>query len=159
MPQPATRAATGRRWATDPGNRCERDWLRVRLADLRPGWRTDFILHRFGAEVIEREDCLVVRTPCNPTYYWGNCLHLPRLPTDAELGHWLRRFDEEIAHVQPASRHVAIGSDAPYGGESLPTWEAAGFDDVAIGIYRALGFRDLSSGAGLQRKSPQDRRA
>ena len=83
MPQPATRAATGRRWATDPGNRCERDWLRVRLADLRPGWRTDFILHRFGAEVIEREDCLVVRTPCNPTYYWGNCLHLPRLPTES----------------------------------------------------------------------------
>ena len=75
------------------------------------------------------------------------------------MGHWLRRFDEEIAQVQPASRHVAIGSDAPYGGESLPTWEAADPDDVAIGIYRALGFRDLSSGAGLQRKSPQDRRA
>ena len=33
----------------------------MRLADLRPGWHTDFVLHRFGAEVEEQDDCLVVR--------------------------------------------------------------------------------------------------
>jgi len=100
----------------------------LRLSDLRPGWRTDFILHRFGAEILERADCLVVRTPSNPTFYWGNCLVLPRAPRDEELAHWLARFDEEIAARQPASRHVAIGIDAPYAGEPMPSWTAAGFE-------------------------------
>lgn len=99
----------------------------MRLADLRPGWATDFILHRFDAEVIERDDCLVVRTPANPTYYWGNCLVLPRLPADDELAHWLARFDAEITQRQPASRHVAIGIDDEFRGERRPAWEAAGF--------------------------------
>jgi GNAT superfamily N-acetyltransferase len=99
----------------------------MRLADLRPGWATDFILHRFDAEVTERDDCLVVRTPANPTYYWGNCLVLPRLPADDELAHWLARFDAEIAQRQPASRHVAIGIDDEFRGERRPAWEAAGF--------------------------------
>ncbi len=102
----------------------------MRFADLRPGWRTDFILHRFDAEVIELDDCLVVRTPSNPTFYWGNCLHLPRLPDDDELEHWLARFHEEITARQPASRHVAIGSASAYDGGRRPRWEAAGFDLV-----------------------------
>jgi GNAT superfamily N-acetyltransferase len=100
----------------------------LRLADLRPGWRTDFILHRFGAEVIERDDCLVVRTPANPTFYWGNCLVLPHAPLDEDLAHWRARFDEEIARPQPESRHVAIGVDAPYAGEAMPSWRVAGFE-------------------------------
>lgn len=99
----------------------------MRLADLRPGWATDFILHRFDAEVTERDDCLVVRTPANPTYYWGNCLVLPRLPADDELAHWRARFDAEITQRQPASRHVAIGIDDEFRGERRPAWEAAGF--------------------------------
>ncbi|MCU0968078.1 MAG: GNAT family N-acetyltransferase [Rubrivivax sp.] len=108
----------------------------MRLADLRPGWHTDFILHRFDAEVIERDDCLVVRTPSNPTYYWGNCLHLLRLPRDDELAHWLARFDDEITSRQPASRHVAIGSADEYRGERRPGWQAAGFDLVVQRMLR-----------------------
>jgi ribosomal protein S18 acetylase RimI-like enzyme len=102
----------------------------VTLSALRPGWRTDFILHHFDTEVLERSDCIVVRTPSNPTYYWGNCLHLPSLPGDDELAHWLARFDEEIGARQPASRHVAIGSLAPYLGEQRPAWVAAGFECI-----------------------------
>jgi ribosomal protein S18 acetylase RimI-like enzyme len=99
----------------------------MRLAELRPGWHTDFVLHRFGAEVLEREDCLVVRTPANPSFYWGNCLLLPQAPRDEDLALWLARFDAEIAQRQPLSRHVAIGVDAAYGGQPLPAWRAAGF--------------------------------
>lgn len=99
----------------------------MKLADIRPGWQTDFILHRLDARIIERPDCLVVRTPSNPAFYWGNCLILPRLPADDELPHWLARFDAEITGPQPASRHVAIGADVDFHGQSLPRWEAAGF--------------------------------
>lgn len=99
----------------------------MKLSDVRPGWQTDFILHRLDAQILERPDCLVVRTPSNPTYYWGNCLLLPALPRDDELAHWLGRFHEEISALQPASRHVAIGVEVDHAGQRLPAWEAAGF--------------------------------
>ncbi|HSV69665.1 MAG TPA: GNAT family N-acetyltransferase [Methylibium sp.] len=110
----------------------------MRLADLRPGWATDFILHRFDGQVVERDDCLVVRTPSNPTYYWGNCLMLPLLPGDDELAHWLARFHEEITGPQPASRHVAIAIDAEFRGEQRPAWAAAGFA-LKVNHMLALG--------------------
>jgi hypothetical protein len=65
---------------------------------------------------------VVVRTPGNPTYYWGNCLLLEAPPGDDELAHWLRRFDKEIAASQPASQHVALGVNTPYAGEKRPAW-------------------------------------
>ena len=108
----------------------------MRLAEWREGWRTDAIPQRFDGELLERSDCLVVRTPCNPTYYWGNCLMLKRLPGDDELGHWCERFDEEIARRQPASRHVAIGIDDDFRGERRLAWEAAGFQLISNVMLR-----------------------
>jgi GNAT superfamily N-acetyltransferase len=108
----------------------------VRVGDLRTGWQTDLILHRFGGELIEREDCLVLRTPANPTFYWGNCLVLPRAPRDEDLAHWLTRFEAEISGPQPASRHVAIGVDAPWAGEALPAWTEAGFETFQHTLLR-----------------------
>jgi ribosomal protein S18 acetylase RimI-like enzyme len=102
----------------------------MRLADWRPGWRTDAIPHRFDGELLERADCVVVRTPHNPTYYWGNCLLLKRLPADDSVAHWCARFEEEIGRHQPRSRHVAIGVDDDWHGERLPAWEAAGFQFI-----------------------------
>ena len=98
----------------------------MRLTELGPGWATDFFLHRHGAIVIERDDCIVVRTPENPNFYWGNFLLLPQAPADGELAFWLQRFDDEIAAQQPGSDHVAIGINAPPARIELPGWAAAG---------------------------------
>ena len=110
----------------------------MRADDLRTGWRTDLILHRVGGQLIERDDCLVIRTPGNPTFYWGNCLITGHPPGDQDLDHWLGRFSEEVASMQPESRHVAIGVDAPLGGRAYPRWRAAGFD---VCEYRLLELR------------------
>ena len=106
----------------------------MKLAELRPGWRSDFILHRHGAVVTERADCLVVRTPANPNFYWGNFLLLPQAPRDDELAHWMDRFDEEITRVQPASQHVALGINGAPAGETLPTWVNAGFEVLPTAV-------------------------
>jgi GNAT superfamily N-acetyltransferase len=109
----------------------------MRVQDFRPGWRTDFLLHRVGAEVIERGDCVVVRSPGNEGYYWGNCLMIPDTPEDGELAHWLRRFDEEVAAGRPGVRHVAIGvNSAPPPRGSLPAWRAAGFELMETATLR-----------------------
>jgi RimJ/RimL family protein N-acetyltransferase len=82
------------------------------IDELSLGWRTDLIFARFDAQVVERPDCLVVRTPHNPTFYWGNFLLFDHPPVDGDAATWLARFDEEIARGQATSRHVAFGVDA-----------------------------------------------
>jgi len=106
------------------------------IQDLRPGARTDLALHRFGAQILELPDCLAVRTPSNPSFYWGNYLMLPQAPADADLPRWLARFDELIARPQPASRHVAIGINTVYAGQQFPVWEAAGFEMFVNAVMR-----------------------
>jgi ribosomal protein S18 acetylase RimI-like enzyme len=110
----------------------------MRVDDLRPGWRTDFTMHGVAAQVSERDDGLVVCTPGNPTFYWGNCLILAEPPRDDALPHWLARFEAEIGALQPASRHVALGINTPYAGEQLPTWQAAGFELHVNAVMRLL---------------------
>ncbi|RZU02736.1 GNAT family N-acetyltransferase [Rivibacter subsaxonicus] len=110
----------------------------MKLAELGPGWETDFFLHREDALVSECDDCIVVRTPSSPSFYWGNCLLLPAPPADAELAHWLQRFEAEIGALQPQSSHVAIGINAVTAPPSLPSWEAAGFEH---GEYAVLELR------------------
>ncbi len=68
----------------------------MRVKDLRPGWRTEFFLHRDGALIAERDDAIV---------------------------------------------------------------ECADPEQLAIGIYRSLGFRRIDGDWRLQRKSPADRGA
>ena len=92
------------------------------------GWRSHLVASAFGACIDERDDCIVLRTPDNPAYYWGNCLIVPQPPRDADVAHWLWRFDAEIASRQPQSRHVAIGISAPRLDAPLPAWRDAGFD-------------------------------
>ena len=114
----------------------------MKLGSLQPGWRTDFIVHRFDAQVFERDDCIVVRTPANPTFYWGNFLLLPEAPRDDQLGHWCGCFEAEISAVQPTSRHVAIGVNAAPVGLVLPAWQtawqaawqAAGFEFIVTAV-------------------------
>ena len=106
----------------------------MKLAELRPGWHSDFILHRHGAVVTECADCLVVRTPANPDFYWGNFLLLPKAPSDGDMAHWMDRFDEEITRLQPASQHVALGINGAPAGEALPTWVDAGFERLPTAV-------------------------
>jgi GNAT superfamily N-acetyltransferase len=70
------------------------------------GWRTDLAVLRLGgAEITEHADHLVVRSPHNPTYYWGNFVLVtdPAVVDDPER--WLAEFER----LFPAADHRAIG--------------------------------------------------
>lgn len=101
----------------------------MKRADLGLGWRSHLLACAFGGEIVERDDCIVVRSPSNPSYYWGNCLILPAPPLDSDLARWLRRFDEEITSRQPESTHLAFGVDAEQLPGPLPSWRVAGIDE------------------------------
>jgi predicted GNAT family acetyltransferase len=73
------------------------------------GYRTDLaILALEGSQVTDRGDHLVIRTPRNPGYHWGNFLLLRDLqPRSGDC--WIARFAAEFPHAP----HVALGLDEP----------------------------------------------
>lgn len=105
------------------------------------GFRTDIALGmQQGAVVADHGDHLVVTTPANPGFYWGNFL-LVRTDFD-RAERWVERF--HAAH--PQARHVAIGLD---------TDDDAGLD---LAAYRALGVEPdvsvvLAAPAGAVRRA------
>ena len=76
------------------------------------GWRTDLIFARFDGEVTAHADHMVVRTPRDPTFWWGNFLLFGAAPREGDAPTWLARFEAEIAAKQPDSRHITFGVDS-----------------------------------------------
>lgn len=113
-------------------SRVERD------VDVRSlGYRTDLLFLRAGGIVEDRGDCLVVRTPSNPTFYWGNFLLFDAPPGAGDFERWRGLFVKEF----PEAAHVAFGWDDPAGeaGEIGPFQEAGfEFDDSVVLTARAV---------------------
>jgi ribosomal protein S18 acetylase RimI-like enzyme len=72
-------------------------------------FRTDLaMLEHSGSVVEDRGSHLVVRTPDNPAYWWGNFLLLAAPPADVtEARQWVSTFEHEF----PQARHRAFGVD------------------------------------------------
>jgi GNAT superfamily N-acetyltransferase len=88
------------------------------LASL--GFRTDLALRAAeGSEVTDRGGYLVIRSPGNPGFWWGNFLLLRAWPREGDG--WLDRFAAEFPHAA----HVAIGVDVTEAGGKLPAEFAA----------------------------------
>src|SRR3954452_20087955 len=75
--------------------------------------RTDLaMLEHSGSLVEDHGTHLVVRTPDNPTYWWGNFLLLPAPPADTDRAReWLATFESEF----PGTRHRTFGIDGSDG--------------------------------------------
>lgn len=74
------------------------------------GYRTDLIFHHFNAEVIDRGEYVVVRTPSNPGFFWGNSLFFAEPPALGRVDMWKSLFAEEVGGP-PTIRHYAFGWD------------------------------------------------
>ncbi|MEV6288684.1 GNAT family N-acetyltransferase [Kribbella sp. NPDC051770] len=73
------------------------------------GYRTDLLLLALGGSVVsDAGDHVVVRTPHNPTFWWGNFLLLRSAIGAGELEGWLEVF----ARTFPDAKHVALGIDS-----------------------------------------------
>ena len=71
------------------------------------GYRTDIMLRLLeGGERTDNGAHIVVRSPANPSYWWGNFLLLAAPPAPGGAVRWLSRFAAEF----PAG-HVALGID------------------------------------------------
>jgi GNAT superfamily N-acetyltransferase len=94
--------------------------------DLPLGWHTDLAVLRLGGSGIEEyPDHLVVRTPTNPTYFWGNFVFVTDPESVDDAAGWLARFERYF----PDAAHRSIGLIAE------PADQA--WNDVTMFIERA----------------------
>lgn len=78
------------------------------------GYRTDLIFPAFGGEILDRGHYLVIRSPANPTFYWGNYLLFSDPPQEGDYRKWRDLFVREIGGP-PQIEHQAFGWDSPEG--------------------------------------------
>ncbi len=91
------------------------------------GWQTDLEMLRLsGSQFDDRGDHLVMRSPHNPTHWWGNFLLLPGPPPPDETQHWLDVFRAEF----PDATHIALGFDGVTGSVE----QLAGFSDAGMTV-------------------------
>ncbi len=122
------------------------------IDQLSLGWRTHLIFPRFDAQVIERADYLLVRTPHNPTFWWGNFLLFDHVPEADEATRWLAWFEAEFAEQRSASGHTAFGvdSDQAFGmPDALLRADFTCYADTVLTIDRGEWFDELCDTAAL----------
>lgn len=97
------------------------------------GFRTDLIFHHFEGEVTDRGDHLLIRTPRNPTYRWGNYLYFEAPPREGDLERWRRLFAEEVG-TRPRIPHQVFSWDSLEGeADYIQPFLDAGFEfDMAL---------------------------
>jgi ribosomal protein S18 acetylase RimI-like enzyme len=74
------------------------------------GYRTDLIFPAFEGQIFDRGDYLVIKTPANPSFYWGNFLLFDQPPGEGDIHKWEEIFTEEIGQP-PDVNHQAYGWD------------------------------------------------
>jgi ribosomal protein S18 acetylase RimI-like enzyme len=104
------------------------------------GFRTDLMLRELeGSQVTDRGDYLVIRTPANPAFWWGNFLLLAEPPAAAQAARWPAVFQSEF----PDARHLALGIDGTDAAAAdLAGLAAAGLTAEVLKVLTATELRD-----------------
>ncbi len=109
------------------------------------GLRSDLIFPRFEGEVIDRGDYIVVRTPANPGYCWGNYLLFPAAPVEGDYERWTSLFARELGN-KAGIEHIALTWDGVDGTEGeIAPFLAAGFELSRCDILTADSVRQPPS--------------
>ncbi|MFK7803354.1 MAG: GNAT family N-acetyltransferase [Anaerolineae bacterium] len=91
------------------------------------GYQTELLFRSFEGEVVDKEDYLVIQTPKNPGYRWGNFLLFPNPPQSGDLEKWKVVFAKEIGKP-PKYNHFVF------------TWDGVDGDVGEINQFLEAGF-------------------
>ena len=115
------------------------------------GFATDVALRVLeGAEVAGHGDYLVVRSPDNPDFWWGNFILMGAPSGSGPACRWLTRFAAEF----PSARHVALGVDTTDKHAEIPAeFLAAGLEPERVTVLTCTAVRrpaHLNGGAEIR---------
>lgn len=116
-------------------------------APLALAAHTDLAILQLSGSLIEGcGDHLIIRTPSNPGFHWGNFVFVTDPDRVDTAGHWVSVF----AEVFPHDRHRAVGLvTEPSCPEGMAAWLAAGLEieyEDALSTSRPPTLRPLADG-------------
>jgi ribosomal protein S18 acetylase RimI-like enzyme len=76
-------------------------------------FQTDLFFHRFNGIVFEYDDYLIIKTPSNPTFFWGNLLYFKNPPTENSFIEWQRCFKQQFESMN--AEHMTFAWDSTNG--------------------------------------------
>ena len=105
--------------------------------DLPTGWLTDLAVLRLGgARISDRGDHVVIASPDNPGYHWGNFILVTDQARGNDAGAWVELF----AATFPGAGHMGIGLPA----EPDPApWAAVGLEVTGDEVMTASALPEL----------------
>jgi GNAT superfamily N-acetyltransferase len=112
------------------------------------GIRTDIQLNASRSNLEERGAFLVVRTPSNPGYYFGNYLIAAAPPECGDYDRWVQAFDNAFAG-DPKVRHAAFAFAGAPEGDALSEFVRNGFVVEAHVVMAASRVEKFLPPAGI----------
>jgi len=104
-------------------------------------WATDVDVLAADHELTRRDGYWVVRSPHNPTYWWGNFLLFDQEPGSGDGERWESLFDRELGYL-PQIEHRAVAWDTTDGslGEAERELVARGYElELTAGLVATAG--------------------
>jgi GNAT superfamily N-acetyltransferase len=102
------------------------------MKKITSGWETDLaILSHGGSSIEEFEDHIVVRSPQNPDYHWGNFILVSNVSHVDDGERWLNTFTDAF----PEATWTAIG--LPQFPDSLDAWTDLGLELERMEVLKA----------------------
>ena len=95
-------------------------------------FKTDLFFHRFTGVVLEYEDHIVVKTPTNPSFFWGNLLYFSHPPKKESLEKWINIFQHEFHSM--SVNHMTFAWDSKEGIEG----EAQDFVKAGFNLEKSI---------------------
>ena len=90
------------------------------------GYQSDLIFPRFEGEVTDCGSYLRIRTPLNPSYWWGNYLLFDSAPQVGDYDIWAKLFEKEIG-TPPEIQHMVFAWDLSEQEAHIDAFIEAGF--------------------------------
>ena len=90
------------------------------------GLKTDIMFFKHNALVKEKENYLVIKTPDNLSYFWGNLLVYPKGPVTGDLYKWIEDFKNEFNEKE--INHMTFAWDLTKSEVDYKQFENKGFE-------------------------------
>lgn len=74
------------------------------------GLKTEIMFHRHNGVVTQTPEFMIIATPTNPSYFWGNLLVFPNPPQPGDYEKWLKHFGDVFA-TRPGVDHQTLAWD------------------------------------------------
>ena len=98
------------------------------------GHSSDFIFSNFSGKLIKRDTYVVVQTPANPGFYWGNYIVFKKAPTAGDLNRWISIFKDEFRYYDEYNHYAFTWVNGHYNESAVEEFLNAGFEIEHVAV-------------------------